>query len=168
MTEFTLAALNAEISNDPEGLGYGIGTIPYDPATEWKSDQAIADLIDAKNFNIDRISVKMEVLRAITEEAWYNGLAADKQEWLRWQTPDNGNWNVSADMKLQLSGRALTVNGVAGTGNNNASFWVGGDRAVAAPAMLALIEVLGSRAEVLWGERNIISLGQIGAASNLP
>ena len=162
MAEFTLVALKDEIENDTESLGY-----KNSPASgDWKGDQEIADLVNAKNLVIDRASVEMELVRASTEYQWYNTLSADEQEWLRWQSPNGGMWIVSADMKLQLSGRTLVSNGVAGTGADNDSFWAASQDQDAAPVMLALIEVAGSRANVLWGETKTVSAGEVGRAFN--
>lgn len=170
MAEFTLQALADEIDNDPEGIGYKVGAV-------WKGDQVIADLINAKNLTIDRNMVGMETLRGDIEFDWYDALSIDEQEYLRWQTPggggggdvsdEGGSWKVTDHMKLVLTGRALTVNGVSGTGNNAASWWATADRGNAAPAMLALIEIPGGRAEVLWGEDILITAGDVGRADNL-
>lgn len=162
MAEFTLEALKDEIVNDSESLGYKNSATPDD----WKGDQIIADLINDKLLKVDLDSVDMELIRGSTNFDWYDALSIDEQEWLRWQTPNSGSWKVSADMKLKLSGRALAVNGVAGSGNDAGSFWAAADRGDAAPAMLALIEVSGSRAGVLWGSGITISLGQVGSAFN--
>lgn len=160
MAEFSLQALHDEIENDTEALG-------YKDAGVWKGDQVIADLINAKNYTIDRVSIEMESARATVAYDAYDTLAIDEQEWLRWMTPNSGQFQVSADMKLQLSGRTLAVNGVAGTGIDGDSFWAAAHDQDMAPAMLALIEVPGSRAAVLWGESVTISLSQVGGASNL-
>lgn len=164
MAEFTLQALNDEIDNDPEAIGYKTGAT-------WKGDQEIADLINAKNYTIDRASIPSEDVRAAVTYGAYNNLSIDEQEWIRWMTPggsgETGQFKVTADMKLQLSGRTLTTNGTAGTGNDNSSFWAAANRAAMAPAMLALIEVPGSRAEVLWDEDRIINPAEVGAAANL-
>lgn len=160
MADFTLQALHDEIENDPETIGYKVGAI-------WKGDGEIADLLNAKNYVIDRNSVEMESIRATVTYDAYNTLSIDEQEWIRWMTPNSGQMVVTADMKLNLSGRGLTANGVAGTGDDGNSFWAAANRAVMAPAMLALIEIAGSRAQVLWGENVTISPGQVGAAANL-
>ena len=162
MSEFTLVALKDEIENDTESIGYKNSPTSGD----WKGDQIIADLINVKNLVIDRVSVEMELVRASTEYQWYNTLSADEQEWLRWQSPNGGMWVVSADMKLQLSGRTPTSNGVAGTGANNDSFWAASQDQDAAPVMLALIEIAGSRAEVLWDEGKFVTVGEVGRAFN--
>ncbi len=165
MTDFTLQALNNEIVNDPEGLGYGTGTIPYDPLTEWKGDQVIADLLNVKNLVVDRARVASEDINGDTLFAWYDGMSIDRQEFYTLQTRREF-WKVTAGMKLFLTGRLLTINGVAGTGADNDSEWAVADDQDAAPAMLALIEVVGSRAEVLWGVGQAITAGSVGGAAN--
>ncbi len=160
---FSSEALKDEIVNDPEGMGYKNSATP----TDWKGDQVIADLLGLKSLVIDRVSVEMEELRAITEFDWYDGMTIDRQEYLVWQTPDNGQWRVSAHMKLFLTGSMPAANGVAGTNSVSDSKWAAADRNAATAAMLPLIEVAGSRAEVLWGEDMNISAGQVGRAFNL-
>ena len=160
MAEFSLQALHDEIESDPEGLGYKDGA-------DWKEDAVIADLINAKNYKVDVSSVNMEDVRGITTYAAYDTLGIDEQEWLRWMTPNSGLFRVSADMKLQLTGRSLASNGIAGTGDNDSSFWALAHSDEMAPAMLALIEKDGSRAEVLWGYGKTVSIGEIGRAANL-
>ena len=161
MNDQELQELHDEIEADPLALGYKDGAVWKEP------DSVIADLINAKNYVIDRYAVEMEDVRAGVTEAAYNDLLADRQEWLRWMTPNSGLFRVTADMKLQLSGRTLTSNGVAGTGDNNASFWSVAEEDVMAPAMLALIEVAGSRAQVLWGEYIFVTPQDVGKASLL-
>ena len=160
MAEFTLQALHDEIENDPQTIGYKI-----DGA--WKEDNIIADLINAKNYTIDQNGIPMEIVRATTIYDAYNNLAIDEQEWIRWMTPNSGDFRVSADMKLQLTGRSLAIDGNAGTGNNNASFWAVADRNIMAPAMLALIEIPGSRAEILWDQNKTVSISEVGHSANL-
>ena len=161
MAEFSLQALNDEIDNDPAALGY------KEAGGAWKGDDVIKGLLDAKNFKVDKVSVDQEKVRATTTFDGYDTLSIDEQEWIRWMTPSEGQFFVTADMKLKLTGRSLAVAGVAGTGNDTLSHWAAAHRTEMAPAMLALIEVDGSRAEVLWGEGTSPSLGQIGASANL-
>ncbi|MHC4338513.1 MAG: hypothetical protein ACYSTG_11305 [Planctomycetota bacterium] len=161
MAEFSLQALHDEIEADPESLGY------KNPDTTWKGDQEIADLINAKNYTIDRTSIPMEDIRASVTFDTYDTLSIDEQEWLRWMTPNSGDFMVTADMKLQLSGRSLASGGIGGTGNDSNSFWSAAHRGTMAPAMLALIEIPGSRAEVLWGEETIITVLNVAKAANL-
>jgi len=161
MASFSLQALHDEIEADPKGLGY------KETNGDWKGDQVIVDLINGKNYVIDVTAVPMEEVRATCTYEAYNTLAIDEQEWLRWMTPNSGEFRVSADMKLQLSDRSLTSNGIAGTGNNADSFWASAHRNEMALAMLGLIEVAGSRAEVLWGAGIIVYAGQVAHAANL-
>jgi hypothetical protein len=161
MAEYSLQALHDEIEADPVTLGYKEGS------GAWKGDQVIADLINAKNYVIDQTSIDMEAVRASTTYEGYDTLAIDEQEWLRWMTPGSGQFVVTADMKLQLTGRTLTTSGVAGTGTDAQSFWAAAHRGALAPAMLALIEIGGSRAEVLWGAGVTISSLQVARAANL-
>ena len=160
MAEFSLQALHDEIEADPQTIG-------YKDAGVWKGDDVIADLLNAKNYVVDMASVSMEQVRAgVTYDA-YNTLAIDEQEWLTWMTPNGGEFQVTADMKLQLSGRSLISNGIAGSGNDSNSFWSAAHRAEMAPAMLALVEVAGGRAEVLWIHGKIISIGEVAKAANV-
>ncbi len=161
MAVFSLQELHDRIESDPNAIGY------KNPDTTWKDDQIIVDLANAKTFAIDRRAVEMTAVRAATHYDAYNDLLADKQEWLRWMTPNSGLFERNADMKLQLTGRTLTVNGAPGTGDNSDSFWSVGERDVVAPAMLALIEVPGSDAEIAWGENTFITAVQVGGAANL-
>lgn len=160
MTEFSLQALHDEIETDPEALGYKDGGA-------WIGDQEIADLINAKDYTIDPAGVEMEAVRAGVSYDAYNTLAIDEQEWIRWMTPNSGVFQVTADMKLQLTGRSLTSNGTAGTGNDSNSFWSAAHRTEMSAAMLMLIEVPGGRAEVLWGAGQAVSNHLVGAAENL-
>lgn len=161
MADFTLQALHDEIENDTEAIGYKEG------GGAWKADSVIADLINTKNYTIDVDDISMESARAITTYDAYNNLQADEQEWSRWMTPNSGLFKVTADMKMQLTGRTLTSNGVAGTGSDNASFWGASDRAAMCAAFLDLIEVSGSRAEVLWGSGKTVSILEVAYAANL-
>ena len=164
MADFSNQALADEINNDPAGIGYkhDLGN-----GIEWKLDGEIKTLLDAQNFKIDKPSINQEDVRATTTFAGYNTLGIDEQEWIRWMTPNSGQLRITADVKLQLTGRTLAVNGIAGVGADNDSFWAAAQDQNMAPAMLALIEVDGSRAEVLWGEGVSPSLSQIGASANL-
>ena len=162
MVDFTLEALKDEIVNDPEGLGYKNSATP----TDWKGDQVIADLINDKLLKVDKTVVNMETIRGAIQFDWYNNLSIDEQEFIRWKTPNGGDLPVTPEMKLELTGRTPAVNGVGGTGADNDSWWAASNDQDAAPAMLALIEVVGGRAEVLWGVGRTISAGNVGAAFN--
>ena len=160
MAEFSLQALHDEIEADPEALGY------KEAGGEWKDDSVIADLINAKDYAIDQDGVEMESVRAATPYDPYNSLLGDEQEWLKWMTPNSGTFQVTADMKKQLAGRALAVNGVPGSVDAS-TFWASGDRTEMESIMLALIETPGSRAEVLWGAGQTVSMNNVGGAENL-
>ena len=160
MAEFSLQALHDEIEADPEGLGY------KEVGGEWKEDQVIVDLINAKNYKVDMPSVLSISVRAVTTYEGYNTLLVDEQEWLRWMTEVEAV-QITADVKMQLTGRTMTSNGVAGTGANDDSFWAAAHANEMAPAMLALLEVDGSRAEVLWGQGKVVSISDVAHASNL-
>ena len=176
MAEFTHQALADEIVNDPEGIGYKNTNDTWTGGPNPpKDDQVIANLINAKNLKIDRTMVEMDRIRGAIEFDWYDALSIDEQEYLRWQTPgggggvasEGGSWKVTADMKLRLTGRTLTANGVAGIGVDADGWWAAADDQDAAPAMLALIEIAGSRAEVLWDEGLSVTAGDVGRAANL-
>ena len=160
VAEFSIEALYNEIQIDSLGIGYKDDGI-------WKSDAEIAVLINVKNYVIDATSINMEACRAGIHYEAYNDLAADEQEWLRWMTPSSGQFVISADTKMKLTGRTPAVAGVAGTGDNSNSWWSLAERDTVVPEMLTLIELPASRAEVLWGEGTFITLSQIGQASNL-
>jgi len=159
MADFSLQALHDEIENDPMELGYKTGSV-------WKEDAVIVELINSADFAVDRVSVEMEAVRAACGYDAYDGLGADEQEWLRWMTPNSGQFYVTADMKLQLTGRTLAADGAAGVGDDSNSFWALADDAIAS-VLLALIEIPGSRAEVLWGEGKTVSISEVGHAANL-
>jgi len=167
MADFTLQALNDEIDNDPTSQGY------KEVGGEWKADQVIVDLINAQDLKIDRLNITANELQTTATYDAYNNLSIDEQEWFQiLATIGSGGQSgtgikVNADLKLQLSGRTLTSNGAAGTGFDNNSWWAPADDQDIAPAFLALIEISGSRAEVLWDEGATISPGQVGAAANL-
>ncbi len=161
MADFSLEALKDEIVADTEALGYKNSATP----TDWKDDQVIADLINAEGLVIDRIRVPSGDIVGETKFDWYDGLTIDKQEFFTLQTRGEA-WKVTADMKLFLSGRSLTTNGVAGTGTDAGSEWSAPDAGDAAPVMLPLIEVPGSRGEVLWLEGQTITAGQVARAFN--
>ena len=160
MAEFSLQALHDEIEADPWGIGYKVDGV-------WKGDDEIAALINTKNYKVDMASVPMESVRATVTYAAYDTQLGDEQEWLRWMTPNGGELKITADVKLQLTGRTLTVNGSAGTGADGDSFWAAAHDQDMAPAFLAMIEVDGSRAEVLWGQGITITNSHVSQAANL-
>lgn len=129
-----LLALKNEVTLDPNGYG-------YDPA----NTTLVLELINLvrNTITIEKDRISAADVRAITTFEAYDGLLADRQEWLRWITGSNGvneeSLRVTDDLKLQIAG-------IGGT-----SFWAAGERAAMEAAMLALINRDGSRAEELWG-----------------
>lgn len=137
-----VAALKAEIENDPLGIGYA-------PANG--NTQELLDLINAKNYTTSKPKISSAKVRSATKYSWYNKLIQDEQEWLRWMTGTNGfdeeNMDVTTDLRKKLTGA---------TGGGGSSAWHADNKDAAEAAMLALIDVPGGRAEVLWGFGTII------------
>jgi hypothetical protein len=134
-----LAALKAEATNDPLAIGY---TVIQDGNTNNFISQ-----INAKNYTVAKPKISSADVRAATTYDAYNNLSIDEQEWLVWMTGSNGaneeNMAVTEDLRAQLT--------------TSSTFWAVGDRSAMQAAMLALIDVSGSRAEVLWGYGTNIS-----------
>lgn len=131
-----LAALKSEVENDPNGKG-------YDPLG---GTQDLLDLLNAKTETVSKPMISSNDIRAVTYYQAYNTLAQDEQEWLVWIT-SSGNENdvtVTADLRERLTGET-------GGGSSNSSIWANSQRSTIEPLMLALIDVPGSRAEVLFG-----------------
>ena len=141
-----LAELKDEMNTDPLAIG-------YDPLG---ANQPNVDLINAKKYTVDKPKIAAAEVRSTTTYDSYNNLSIDEQEWIRWMTGSNGfdeeNMTVTTDLRTQL------------TGPDAASIWAVADRAEMNAAMLALIEVPGSRAEVLWGYGTSISTTDWAAA----
>lgn len=156
----TALELHDEIEADPAGLGY------KEVGGEWKGDSVVADLLNLANLKVDRAEVPMEDVRASVHFDAYNDLVADRQEFLRYLTPNGGHLRITADIKLQLTGRAAAAGGVAGTGTDAESWWSVAERAAVVALLLPMVEVDGSRADVLWGHGTRIRAGDVGAAAN--
>ena len=139
-----LQALQNEVNTDPLVIGY----VP-DGGT-----QQLLDLLNAKNYTVSKPKISAANIRAATYLDAYDNLLADRQEWLRWMTGTNGfdedNVVVTQDLRDRLTG----VLGGSITGD---SIWAAADDDVMEPIMLALIDVPGSRAEVLFGYNTVIS-----------
>jgi hypothetical protein len=139
-----LAALQTEILTDPLGLGYDLNA---------NLNELVA-LINAKNYTVSKPKISSADIRAAVTYVAYNNLSIDEQEWLVWMTGSNGyeeeNVRVTPDLRDQL-----TV---------SSTFWAVGDRNAMQAAMLALIDVPGSRAEVLFGYATYIGITDIAAA----
>jgi hypothetical protein len=134
-----LAALKAEATNDPEGIGYTV-------LTDGNTTKFIEE-INTKSFTVGKPKISSADVRSATTYDAYNNLAIDEQEWLVWMTGSNGfneeNVKVTADLRAKLT--------------TDSTFWAVGDRDAMQAAMLALMDVPGSRAEVLWGYGTSIS-----------
>ena len=134
-----LLALKTEVTTDPLGLGYD---------TDANVTQ-ITDIINSKDFTVSKPKISSALVRSTCTYDAYNGLAIDEQEWLTWMTGSNGyeeeNMTVTDDLRTQL----------AGSGSD--SIWAVADRTAMVTAMTELIDVHGSRAEVLFGYGTSIS-----------
>lgn len=133
-------ALWIEVSTDPLTLGYDQGI----------TQDGILDIINLTRatITVSKQKISASDVRGATTKSAYDGLLADEQGWLEWQTGTNGfgeeNLTVTADMRLQLTGET-------GGGASNSSIWSVPTRAAMEAAMLALLDVDGSRAEQLFG-----------------
>ena len=127
-----LLALKNEVNNDPLGLGYDQNA----------NITQITGLINAKNYTVSKPEISSALIRSACTYDAYNNLAIDEQEWIRWITPGakgEEDLTVTVDLTTRL------------TGPDAASIWAVADRVAMNAAMLALIEVPGSRAEILFG-----------------
>jgi len=136
-----LLALKTEINTDPLGLGYD---------TDGNS-AVLVGVINETNpaFIVSKPKISSAAVRSATTFDAYDGVLADAQEWLRWMTGSNGfeeeNLIVTPDLRTQL------------TGPGSVSIWAAGETVEMNAAMLALIDIPGSRAEILWGFGTSIS-----------
>lgn len=134
-----LVALKSEVETDPAGKG-------YDPLG---GTQELLDLLNGKTETVSKPKISAARVRsAVTYEA-YNTLSIDEQEWLRWITGSNGfeedNMPVTADLRRQLAGEG------------GQSMWAAANRVEMEAAMSAILDVPGSRVEVLFGYGTSIS-----------
>ncbi len=147
MANFSLVALKDEIVGDPQALGYKNSAT----ANDWKGDQEIADLINAENFTVTRSQVDTEELSQAIGKTAFLGLSPSETDWLMWVT-NSQTVVITADLADALYG--------------GGSVFGGGSGAATRTALQAVVEVPGSRAEVLWGVGLTIALGQVGRAFN--
>ncbi len=132
-----LLALKTEVNDDPAGLGY---------AAVVASTGELLALLNAKTATtVQKPKISSALIRSeITFDA-YDTLSIDEQEWIRWVTGSNGfeeeNLTVSVDLRLQLTGN----------GDPTDSFWATAHRSAMVAAMTAILDVPGSRAELLFG-----------------
>ena len=145
MPNQALIALRDEIVSDPEVLGYK--TSP----TDWKGDQQVADLL---NDPVDGATIRRkqieprELLESLDVTEWRALSAADRQYV---QLLLQGS-RINADASPIFDGLTTVFDG--GSPNTRAS-------------LVAKISRQGSRAEVLWGEGQRVTAGQVGRAFNL-
>jgi hypothetical protein len=141
-----LLALKNEINNDPLSLG-------YNPVSGDVTN--IINIINTKSYTVSKPKISAADIRSATTYDAYNNLSIDEQEWIRWMTGSNGfdqeNVTVTQDLRDRLT-----------DGVN--SIWAAGDRTAMNAAMLALIEVSGSRAEVLFGYGTVLNKNDYAAA----
>ena len=141
-----LLALKNEVNNDPLSLG-------YNPASGDVTN--IINIINTKSYTVSKPKISAADIRSATTYDAYNNLSIDEQEWIRWMTGSNGfdqeNVTVTQDLRDRLT-----------DGTN--SIWAAGDRTAMNAAMLALIDVSGSRAEVLFGYGTVINKNDYAAA----
>ncbi len=132
-----LTALKAEVTNDPLTIGYSY-------FTDGNTDKLVGE-INAKNYTTSKPKISSSDVRAAVTFGAFNNLAIDEQKWLQWVAPGNEGDDivVTPDLRTQL----LT----------SSTFWAAGDRVAMQAAMKALIDVPGSRAEVLFGYGTYIS-----------
>lgn len=138
-----LAELKSEVDVDPTALGYAAVIAETDALLALINDPNPATLLEKPA--IDPADVRSQT----TFDA-YNDLSIDEQEWIRWMTGANSANNgsslkVTTDLKARL------------TGPDADSIWSAAERTAMNAAMLALIDVPASRAEILWGYGTTIS-----------
>jgi len=143
-----LLALKTEINTDPDGLGY----VPEN------TNAGVALINEVGAYTVSKLNISADAVRSTCTYDAYNNLAIDEQEWIRWMTPSAAdsaeNMVVTADLKTQL------------TGPDAASIWAVADRTEMNAAMLALIDVPGSRAQDLFGYDTSITRDDWIAAVN--
>lgn len=137
-----LAALKAEVTVNPLGL-------PYVPSS---TQEGILDVINLKNpaYIVSKPKIAPAQVKKTTTLNAYNEAPADKQDWLRWMTEGGSEEEimyVTSDLRLRLAGDPTPA----------ASIWGINNRVEMNAAMKALMDVPGSRAEVLFGFNTIIS-----------
>lgn len=138
-----LAELKSEVDVDPTALGYAAVVAETDALLALINTPDPATLVS-------KPIIDPALVRGATTFDGYDGLGIDEQEWLRWMTGANGSNGgeslvVTADLRTRL------------TGPGSASIWAAADRDAMNAAQLAIIDVPGSRAEILWGYGTNIS-----------
>lgn len=137
-----IQALQSEINTDPIGIG-------YNPANGDTGE--LLGLLNAKNYTVGKPKISSAAIRSTTTYDAYDTLSIDGQEWIRWMTGSNGfdeeSVTVTDDLRQKLAGDPTAIQ----------SIWATAHRDEMNAAMLALIDVTGSRAEVLFGYGTSIS-----------
>ena len=162
MAEFSLQALHDELINDPASVGYG----------NWPTadnDAVVAGLINSttgpgsatitrKLIDRNEIIYSIEPAECIQTgvDTAPDGTFSDTERWylsmvLRDQTVDANDEEVFASL-LRMFPTEEARSGFRGTTRAN---------------IQSTLQRTGSRAEVLWGEGKVVTLGEIGAAANL-
>ena len=154
MAEFSLVALKDEIVADPQAIGYKNSATPDD----WKGDHAIANLINdpANGVNVFRKNVPMDDVFA--EIDWV-------VDWLGL----TGQRNTVIDK--QLAFRLITSTDVLDADSvriRDAFIEIfAGTSGGTLGRLNTLTQKAGSRAEVLWGDGQRISVRNVGESFNL-
>jgi len=139
-----LAALKAEVNIDPLSRNYAQFLDPFQTALFLGLLNNI--VLNDPRFIVSKPKISSAQVRSTVTFDAYNGLVADEQEWLRWITGSDGfeeeNMVITPDARLQLTD-------AEGDGTN--SIWAVSSRDAMNAAMLSLIDVPGSRGQVLFG-----------------
>ena len=109
---------------------------------------------EVSTYTVSKLVISADDVRSACTYDAYNNLAIDEQEWIRWMTPPGvENMLVTSDLRTNL------------TDGSNA-IWAAANRTEMNAAMLALIDVPGSRAQDLFGYDTSISSQDWLAAVN--
>lgn len=143
---YTLQELHDEIEADAQSIGY------KEPNGDWKGDDVIAGLINdpANGAVIERQFVTpQEIVEQIAIVDW-NALGASERLYLQllpsleWVSTEQGATEVRANLL------GIFTPGMDTRDN-----------------LISTVQRQGSRAEVLWGENMLISIGDVGHSANL-
>lgn len=148
-----LATLKNEVLTDPQSIGYAA---TQDEHGGWRTQQLL-DLLNGKTLEkVAKPKISPANVRsAVTFDA-YNALSIDEQEWIRWMTGSNGATDESLVVTTDLRTRL--------TGPGAASIWAAAQRDAMNQAMLDIIDVDGSRIEILFGYGCVVSRDDLNAA----
>ena len=148
MAEFTLEALKDAIVNDTENIGLKNSAT----ATDWKSDEVIAGILNDKTLtSINRDAVTVEEIKKVIVQSEFSAATAAERDYLTFVL--SGNPSGVVDTKDgEIRTGILNIFGVGSTSRTN---------------LTALVNVSGSWAQAWWGENTTITPGQVGRAFNL-